>query len=69
MSLLTQMNRLRRKRKTDIDYLPLFLQSREAMGVTPKTLRFYKERLSKFICAVDYLRATRHDVQQYQCGA
>ena len=35
------------------------------MGVSPKTLRFYRERLSKFIRAVDYLQATRQDVQQY----
>ncbi len=65
MSLLTQMNRLRRQRKTDIDYLSLFLQSREAMGVSSGTFRFYKERLSKFIRAVDYMQATRRDIQKY----
>ncbi len=59
------MNRLRRQRKTDIDYLSLFLQSREAMGVSPKTLRFYRERLSKFIRAVSYTQATRRDIQKY----
>ncbi len=65
MSLLTQINRLRKQHKPGTDYLALFLQSREAMGVSPKTLRFYRERLSKFIRAVDYLQATRQDVQQY----
>ncbi len=35
------------------------------MGVSPKTLRFYRERLSKFICAVDSLQATRQDIQRY----
>ncbi|MFC1938179.1 tyrosine-type recombinase/integrase [Chloroflexota bacterium] len=59
------MNRLRRQWKTDIDYLLLFLQSRESMGVSPKTLRFYRERLSKFIRDVDYIQATRKDIQNY----
>ena len=35
------------------------------MGVSPKTLRFYRERLSKFIRTVDYLHATRQDIQRY----
>ena len=35
------------------------------MGVSPKTLRFYRERLSKFIHAVNYLHATRQDIQKY----
>jgi len=35
------------------DYLRLFLQSRQAMGVSPKTLRFYQERLFKFITNVN----------------
>ncbi len=65
MSLLTQINRLRKQQKPGTDYLALFLQSREAMGVSPKTIRFYKERLSKFIHAVDYLHATRQDIQRY----
>lgn len=65
MSLLTQLKRVRTQGKTDVDHLPLFLQSREAMGVSPKTLCFYRERLSKFIRAVDYKQATRQDIQKY----
>ncbi len=65
MSLLIKLDRLRKRRITDEDYLALFLQSREAMGVSPKTLRFYRERLSKFIRAIDHLQATRLDVQKY----
>jgi len=65
VSLLIKLDRLRKRRITDEDYLVLFLQSREAMGVSPKTLRFYKERLSKFIRAIDHLQATRQDVQKY----
>ena len=47
------------------DYLKLFLQSRQAMGVSPKTLRFYQERLSKFIKNVNYLKATSAVIQRY----
>jgi len=65
VSLLIKLDRLRKRRITDEDYLALFLQSREAMGVSPKTLRFYRERLSKFIRAIDHLQATRQDVQKY----
>jgi len=35
------------------------------MGVSPKTLKYYRERLSKFIQAVDFLRASRQDIQRY----
>ena len=65
MSLLIQINRLRKRQKTDTDCFELFLQSREAMGVSPKTLRFYRERLSKFIRTVDCLQATRQDIQKF----
>ena len=56
---------LKRHKAEDKDYFALFLQSRESMGVSQKTLRFYKERLSKFVCAVNYLQATRRDIQKY----
>jgi len=48
--------------------LALFLQSREAMGVSPQTLRFYEERLSKFLLKVNYLRAYRQDIREYLCS-
>ncbi len=51
--------------KQEPDYLSLFLQSRQAMGVSPKTLRFYQERLSKFITNVNYLKATAAVIQRY----
>ncbi len=52
-------------KQTDKDYFSLFLQSRQAMGVSPQTLRFYGERLSKFIMAVDYLKDSRQQIQRY----
>jgi len=38
------------------------------MGVSPQTLRFYKERLSKSMLKVDYLRAYRQDIREYLCS-
>jgi len=35
------------------------------MGVSPKTLLFYRERLSKFIRAVDYQQVMRRDIGKY----
>lgn len=65
MSILSLLQHRRLNGKTKRDYLSLFLQSREAMGVSKKTIRFYRERLSKFIRDVDYLQATRQDIQKY----
>ena len=65
MGILSRMHPRRLNGRDKRDYYLLFLQSREAMGVSPKTLRFYRERLSKFICAVDSLQATRQDIQRY----
>ena len=47
------------------DYLALFLQSREAMGASPKTLRFYRQRLSQFVIRLDYTKATRQHTERY----
>jgi len=47
------------------DYLTPFLKSREATGVSRSTLGYYKERLSKFINNVDYLNASRQNIQSY----
>ncbi len=65
MSILSRIHQRRPNGRVEKDHFSLFLQSREAMGVSPKTLRFYRERLSKFIRVVDHLQATRQDVQQY----
>jgi site-specific recombinase XerD len=41
------------------------MQSREAMGVSPMTLEFYRQRLIRFLCQVNYPKATRQDIQRY----
>ena len=51
--------------KKEPDFLRLFLQSRQAMGVSQKTLLFYHERLSKFLKNVIYLKATAAVIQRY----
>jgi transcriptional regulator with XRE-family HTH domain len=48
-----------------VNYFALFIQSREAMGVSTATLRYYRERLSKFIRAVDCAKASRAQIQGY----
>ena len=35
------------------------------MGVSSNTLAYYKDRLSKFVCQVDYLKATRREIEHY----
>jgi len=47
------------------DYLGQFLQSRKAMGVSPRTLEFYNERLRPFTTEIEYLRASPRQVQSY----
>jgi site-specific recombinase XerD len=56
---------LERPRKPNKDYLELFLQSRQARGVTLGTLRYYRERLSKFIARVNYISADRQEIEKY----
>jgi site-specific recombinase XerD len=35
------------------------------MGVTPKTLDFYKDRLYMFVARFDYIKASRQQIEQY----
>jgi integrase/recombinase XerC len=65
MSLIDSVPNLKRQGVEYEDCFALFLQSREAMGVSPKTLLFYRERLSKFIGAVDYKQVTRGGIGKY----
>jgi len=47
------------------DYLALFLQSRKSIGVSPKTLEFYSDRLGTFVTSFEYLKAGKIPVQRY----
>ncbi len=47
---------------TDTNYFELFLKSREAMGVSSRTLEFYKDRLSKFVSKINYLSIKREQI-------
>ena len=64
IKFLEALEKLLPERKAP-DYLNQFLQSRETMGVSDKTLRYYHERLSKFTSAVNYTNATSATIQRY----
>jgi site-specific recombinase XerD len=57
----------RHYRKPPTDYLGLFLKSRVAMGCSPCTLRFYSERLAKFVSQADfyYWEATPQQIERF----
>jgi len=63
--LLNALATLERPKKPDKDYLELFLQSCQTRGVSPRTLRYYHERLSKFIARINYINADRQDIESY----
>ncbi len=52
-------------KEPDFRHFSAFMDSRRAMGVSPKTLMFYKYTLLRFVDTVDYLRATRHQIERY----
>jgi integrase len=51
--------------KTAVDYLPLFLQSRQAMEVSPGTLSFYRVKLGRFLSGLDVDTARRQDIEAF----
>jgi len=52
-------------RKTHEAYLTLFLQSRQAMEVTPGTLIFYQSKLGRFLSELDVDKAQRSDIEAF----
>ncbi len=53
-----------RKDSTRYDYFALFLKSREAMGVSPRTLEFYRDRLGRYVFNTAYTGASREQIQE-----
>jgi integrase len=51
--------------KTERDYLSLFLRSRQAMAVTPATLKFYRSKLGRFLFEVNADKAQRQDIETF----
>jgi len=64
LKFLEALNKLLPENKVP-DYLQLFLQSRQSMGVSSKTIEFYKDRLKQFVSKVNYLKATTVSIQCY----
>jgi site-specific recombinase XerD len=46
-------------------YLPLFLQSRQAIEVTPHTLSFYRSKLGRFLSELDADSVQRPDIEAF----
>ena len=51
--------------KTAEDYLHLFLQSRQAMEVSPGTLNFYRVKLGRFLSELNADTAQRQDMEGF----
>jgi len=51
--------------RTEIDYLALFLQSRQVMEVSPATLIFYRVKLGRFLSELDADTAQRTDIEAF----
>jgi len=49
---------------TGNNYFELFLKSREAIGVSARTLMFYRERLSKIFSTIDCTTITREQIHE-----
>ncbi len=43
----------------------MFLKFREAMGVSPRTLEFYKDRLSRLVATTDYINISREQLSDF----
>jgi integrase len=52
-------------RKTEEEYQHLFLQSRQAMEVSPGTLSFYRAKLGRFLSELDADIAQRQDIEAF----
>ncbi len=62
---LKLLDAINEQTKSDTDYIALFMQSRLSMGVSHKTIRFYRQRLLHFTLRVNYLKARRQHVDKY----
>ena len=52
-------------RRPQVDHIKLFLQSRESMGCTLKTMEFYRPILAKFNMEFDCTKATRQSIEKF----
>ncbi|MFC1988408.1 tyrosine-type recombinase/integrase [Chloroflexota bacterium] len=63
--LLNALANYSKPNEPEKDYLSIFLKSREAMGVSFNTLDYSKDRLSRFVYQVEYLKTTRRVIEHY----
>ena len=63
--LLAALEDYTSRKKSHIDYIGLFIRSREAMGCSSSTLAFYRILLTRCERAVNYTKATRQVIENY----
>ena len=63
--LLTILEESFQPKKIKVDYVRLFLCSRESMGCTNKTIAFYRSILIRYEASMDYTRANRTRVERF----
>jgi site-specific recombinase XerD len=63
--ICTLLNIVNQDNRKQPEYFSLFIQSRQAMGCSLKTIEFYKDRLGQFIKDVDYLKAKASTIDLY----
>ncbi len=51
--------------KLEIDYLPIFIQSRRAIEVSPTTIKYYNSKLGKFIASVNPDKASQQQIERF----
>ena len=63
--LLKTLANFEESNKPTNNYLPLFMRSREAMGVSPGSMSFYRTKLTRFFSDLDPSKATRQDIETF----
>ena len=63
--LLDIIQEYAKPRKQEINYITLFLESREAVACSKQTLRFYRILLSRYSGELDYLKANPRTIERY----
>jgi len=63
--LISALEEYAKLKRPQTDHTRLFLQSREAMGCSDKTLAFYRSMLSHYNAPVNYAKATQRTIERF----
>ena len=64
-NLILVLEEYAKSKRPQTDHIKLFLQSREAMGCTKKTLEFYRPILTRFNAEFDCTKTTRQSIEKF----